>query len=49
MARTYAHYHTTNDLARLYAGLDAVRPEDVQQVAAEFFHPDKLNILIYEP
>lgn len=49
MARTYAHYHTTNDLARLYAGLDAVRPEDVQQVAAEFFHPDKLNTLIYEP
>lgn len=49
LARTYAHYHRPNDLAAFYAGLDAVTPADVQQVAADFFHPDHLNLLIYEP
>ena len=34
---------------RFTPDLDAVTPADVQQVAADFFHPDHQNLLIYEP
>ena len=40
--RSYLHHGTERHLSRLFADIDAVTPEDVQQVAQELFAEERL-------
>ena len=46
--RSYLHHGHERDLDSLFARIDAVRAEDIQQVAGELFPADNLTTLIFK-
>lgn len=44
--RTYLHYGKEKDIARLFADIDAVTTEDIQETAKEVFSLDSVSTLI---
>ena len=46
--RSYLHHGHERDLESLFARIDAVRAEDIQQVAGELFPVDNLTTLIFK-
>ena len=46
--RSYLHHGHERDLESLFARIDAVRAEDIQQVAGELFPADNLTTLIFK-
>lgn len=45
--KTYMHYHKEKNLDQLFARLDGITSEDLQQVAQELFEEEKITRLIY--
>ena len=47
-AKSFLHYGWKKDVARLFAQIDALTPDDLQTVANEVFAEDQLTTLIYQ-
>ncbi len=47
-AKSFLHYGWKKDVARLFAQIDALTPDDLQAVANEVFAEDQLTTLIYQ-
>ena len=47
MGKTFAHYNRHRDVAKLIADIQSVTAEDLQQIAAEVYDPQRLTTLIY--
>ena len=45
--KSFLHYGQEKDLEKLFAKIDAVTADDIQQVAQELFAPEKITTLIY--
>lgn len=45
--KSYLHSGCEKDVARLFSRIDALTPEQIQQVAAQIFAPDRLTTLIF--
>ena len=46
--KSFLHYGWERDVERLYASIDSVTAEQMQEVAADLFSPDRLTTLIYK-
>ena len=46
--KSFLHHGKEKDLEKLFAKIDAVTADDIQQVAQELFAPDNLTTLIYQ-
>ncbi len=46
--KSFLHYGWERDVDRLYQSIDAVTPEQVQDVARELFVPEQITTLIYK-
>ena len=45
-ARTYLHEHREHHISRLFQQIDSITATQLQQIACEFFNPDRLQMLI---
>lgn len=46
--KSFLHYGSGRDLEETFRRIDEITPEDIRQVAAEIFAPDKMTTLIYK-
>lgn len=46
--KSFLHYGWEKDITTLYARIDSITAEDIQNVAKEIFSPDRLTTLIYK-
>ncbi|EJW95234.1 zinc protease YmxG [gut metagenome] len=49
LGKTFAHYNSYRDVENLYQALEEVTAEELQQIAAEIYHPERITTLIYSP
>lgn len=48
LGKQYAHYATCRDTSAIMAAIRAVTAEEVQQLAAEIYAPERISTLIYK-
>jgi predicted Zn-dependent peptidase len=46
--KSYLHYGWERDVTHLFAQIEAVTAQQIQQVAQEIFAPERLTTLIYQ-
>ncbi|MBO1362347.1 insulinase family protein [Prevotella sp. A2931] len=46
--KSFLHYGWEKDITTLFQNIDAITPENIQQVARELMAPDRLTTLIYQ-
>ncbi len=47
LGKTFAHYNKYRDIAKLKQAISDVTAEEMQAVAAEVYHPERLTTLVY--
>ena len=48
LGKSYLHYGWEKDIDRLFAQIDKLTADDIQQVAKDVFAPEKLSVLVVE-